>query len=233
MTAELPVLPSAADTSRRRWLRDQLALLAAPALGVPGRADAAPYGVTIAAMQAARENETGVHHHYTEFGRQASRDGYRGVAYLFHAIAASELVHATSFGKVLTRLGVEPVPIPRPAVRAGTTRENLIRAARGEIDSIESFYPKLLAQITPEGLDDAISTTRHAWECEKQHRDKMAQIQRWAPALFENVARTIDEKTGRYFVCQLCGSTTNAVPPDACPVCRQPSAHYRLTAPPA
>jgi len=126
MTAELPVLPSAADTSRRRWLRDQLALLAAPALGVPGRADAAPYGVTIAAMQAARENETGVHHHYTEFGRQASRDGYRGVAYLFHAIAASELVHATSFGKVLTRLGVEPVPIPRPAVRAGTTRENLM-----------------------------------------------------------------------------------------------------------
>jgi rubrerythrin len=194
---------------------------------------AAPYPATIAAMQSARETETDVYYHYTEFGRRAVQEGYRGIAYLFAAFAASEQVHAANFGKILTRLNVELLPIAKPAVTAGTTRENLMRAADSEMSSIEAFYPKLLEQLRPEGHEEAITLVRYAWASEKQHRDKIGQIQRWTGSFFETVARTIDQKTGRYFICQICGSTVNAVPASACPVCKFPPAHYRGIEPPA
>ena len=194
---------------------------------------AAPYPATIAAMQSARETETDVYYHYTEFGRRAVQEGYRGIAYLFAAFAASEQVHAANFGKILTRLNVELLPIAKPAVSAGTTRENLMRAADSEMSSIEAFYPKLLEQLRPEGHEEAITLVRYAWASEKQHRDKIGQIQRWTGSFFETVARTIDQKTGRYFICQICGSTVNAVPASACPVCKFPPAHYRGIEPPA
>lgn len=202
-------------------------------LALPATARAAGYPTTIEAMTAARDTEASVYYHYAEFGRQALREGYRGVAYLFSAVAASEMVHATNFARVLARLGADAPPAPKPAVKGGTTKDNLIRAASGELHSIDSFYPKLLERITPEGFDDAITSVRWAWESEQQHRDKMQQILRWSPALFETVARTIDKKTGQYFVCQICGSTTNAIPASHCPVCGQPSSHYRLIEPPA
>jgi rubrerythrin len=196
-------------------------------------AKAGAYPATIAAMQSARATETQVYYHYTEFARRARDDGYRGIAYLFAAFAASEQVHAANFGKILARLNVELAPIPKPEVRAGTTRENLMRAADGEMSSIESFYPKLLEQLKPEGHEEAITLVRYAWSSEQQHRDKIRQIQRWTGTMFETVARTIDEKTGRYFICQICGSTVNAVPTDMCPVCKFPPTHYRGIEPPA
>jgi rubrerythrin len=216
---------------RRRRVLETMVLLAL----LPARRDAraAAYPATIAAMQRARENETNVYYHYTEFGRHAQQEGYRGIAYLFVAFAASEQVHAANFGKILTRLNVELLPIPKPAVRVGTTRENLIRAADSEISSIETFCPQLLEELKPEGHEDAITMVRYAWSSEQQHRDKVRQIQRWTGTFFETVARTIDEKTGRYFVCQICGSTVNKLPANQCPVCKFPPAHYRGIEPPA
>ena len=215
----------------RRGLMQSLVLLA----GLPAWCDAraAPYPATIDAMQSARETETRVYYHYTEYGRRAQQEGYRGIAYLFTAFAASEQVHATNFGKILTRLNVELLPLPKPEIQAGTTRENLMRAADSEIASIEAFYPKLLEQLKPEAHEEAITLVRYAWDSEKQHRDKIRQIQRWTGTFFETVARSIDEKTGRYFICQNCGSTTNSVPADLCPVCKFPSALYRGIEPPA
>jgi rubrerythrin len=216
--------------SRRGALRS-LALLA----GLPAwcNARAAPYPVTIDAMHRARETETRVYYHYTEYGRRAQQDGYRGIAYLFTAFAASEQVHAANFGKILTRLNVELPPLAKPEIHAGTTRENLMRAADSEIASIEAFYPKLLEQLKPEGHEEATTLVRYAWGSEKQHLDKIRQIQRWTGAFFETVARSIDEKTGRYFICQNCGSTTNSVPANLCPVCKFPSSLYRGVEPPA
>jgi rubrerythrin len=179
---------------RRRQLLNSLVLLA----WLPASRDvsAAPFAATIAAMQSARETESNVYYHYTEFARRAQQEGYRGVAYLFTVFAASEQVHATNFGN-MTRLNVELAPIAKPTVRVSSTRENLIRAADGEMHSIEAFYPKLLEQLKPEGNEDAITLVRYAWSSEQQHRDKIKQIQRWTSTLFETVARTIDETTGR------------------------------------
>lgn len=213
------------DTRQRRALLQAAAALAV--LPLAGLARSAGWAATIAAMQRGREVETAVYYHYNAYSRQALQEGYRGVAYLFTAIAASEQIHASNFGKVLTRLGVELAPLARPAINAGTTRDNLLRAVEGELHSIDAFYPRMLEQLKAEGHEDAMTMVRWAWNAEQQHRDKMTQIQRWAPAFFEKVARTIDEKTGRYHVCQICGSTVNTVPADVCPVCRYPASHYR------
>ena len=147
---------------RRHWLKSLALFVCLPALP---DARAAAYPATIAAMQSARETETRVYYHYIEFARRAQQDRYRGIAYLFSAFASSEQVHATNFGKILTRLNVELAPIPKPAVRLGSTRENLMRAADSEMHSIEDFYPKLLEQLQPEGHDDAITLVHYAPGC--------------------------------------------------------------------
>jgi rubrerythrin len=218
---------------RRRRCLQVLAAIGCAGVARPRAVRAAAYPVTIDAMKAARENETRVYYHYTEFGKGARDEGYRGIAYLFLAFAASEQVHASNFGRVLTRLGEELAPLPKPAVSVASTRDNLILAANGEMASIDGFYPGLLAKISGEKHADAIDAVQFAWASEKQHRDKIKQIQRWTPSLFDTVARTIDEQTGRYFICQLCGSTVNKIPEGTCPVCKNPPTQYRLIEPPA
>ena len=163
------------------------------------------------------ETETSVYLHYNAFSQRAAQEGYKGVAYLFTAFSASEQVHAGNFGKILTQLNVEPATLSKPAIRAGATRDNLLLAAEGEMHSIDAFYPKLLEQIKPEGHEEAMKAVNYAWSSEQQHRDKIKQILRWAPTFFEKVARTIDEKTGRYFICQVCGSTVNVIPAERLP----------------
>lgn len=213
---------------RRRLLAAALLLLAPPRL-----ARAASYPATIAAMQTAHEAEMQVYYRYTEFSRHAAQEGYRGIAYLFTAFAAAELIHAGNFARILARLNVEVPPVPRPALKPGTTRDNLIAAAESEMASIDSLYPGLLERIRAEDHADAMSTVRYAWATEKQHRDKIAQIQRWSPSFFEQVAKHIDAKTGQYFICQLCGCTLNKLPAQTCPVCANAAKHFRRIEPPA
>lgn len=219
--------------ARRRWLAGTAALLASGVLPNLNRAWAASYPATIAALHAARGRETVVTYRYLEFGRKAGEEGYRGIAYLFTAFAASEGIHAGNFEKILLRLSAEIAPIPPPELRVGSTRENLILAVDEEIGSIEDFYPRLLERIRPEGHEDAMKSVRWAWMSERQHRDKIREIQRWTGTQFKRVAKAIDQKTGLYFVCRICGSTLNAIPAEQCPVCREPATHYRRIEPPA
>lgn len=217
---------------RRRRLVQGAALALLTGAAMRRRSHATAYPATIEAMRAAQDAEMGVYYRYTGFGRQAMKEGYRGIAYLFVAFASAEFIHAGNFGRILARLNVEFTPAPRPDVKAGSTRDNLIAAADGEANSVDVYYPGLLEKIRAEGHADAINAVRWAWATEERHRDKIRQIQRWSPSFFEQVAKAIDKKTGQYYVCQICGCTLNAVPAGACPVCRNPPSHYRHVEPP-
>ena len=219
---------------RRRFIGRGLALVAMGGMQPCSRANPAlPYTATIAAMKEARAVETRVSRQYFAFGRRALDDGYKGVAYLFIAFASSEQVHAANFGKVLAQLGADAPPLPRDDGPVGTTRENLIAAAKGEAESIEDLYPRMLERIRPEGHAEAMRFVQFAWASERQHHDRIKQIRRYSPTMFELVAKHIDAKTSAYFVCQGCGSTLNAPPPQSCPVCQVASASYRRIEPPA
>jgi rubrerythrin len=219
---------------RRRFAGRALALLAAIAVA-PGRGAraAASYPATIAAVKEARAVETRVSQQYFAFGRKAREDGYKGVAYLFAAFASSEHIHAANFGKVLAQLGADAPPLPPWSGPVGTTRENLIAAAKGEAESIEDLYPKMLDRISREGHQEAMRFVKFAWASERQHHDRIRQVRRYSPTMFELVAKHIDAKTSAYFVCHACGSTLNAVPAQSCPVCQVASTSYRRIEPPA
>lgn len=221
--------------ARRRWLaRVALPCLLGPPLGAmlaPG-ARAAAYPLTTEAMRQARDTEMAVYYRYTDWGRHAQAEGYAGIAYLFAAFASAEFIHAGNFGRVLVRLHAEAPPVQRPVVAITSTREHLIAAANGEAYSVERFYPGLLERIRPEGHADALQVVQWAWNTELQHRDKIRQLQRYSPNFFDLVARTIDQKTDRYFVCQICGNTVNRVPNGSCGVCANPSRNFRLIDPP-
>lgn len=219
--------------SRRRHLAWLAAGAVAWSVGLLRPAVAAGYAETIAAMQVAQQRETVVYRRYRQFGQQAKAQGYAGIAYLFIAFAASELIHAQNFQRVLARLGVDAEPAPTVNPKAGSTKENLLNAVGEELDSIEAFYPGLLARLKPEGHADAVTYVTYAWESEKQHRDVIRQIQRYSPTFFETVATTIDMKTGTYYVCQICGSTVHRIPADRCPICKFTPEHYRRVEPPA
>jgi rubrerythrin len=219
--------------ARRRHLASLAAGTLAWGAGLVRPAFAGGYTETIAAMQAAQQAETLVNRRYREFGRQAKAEGYFGVAYLFYAFAASELIHAQNFQRVLARLGVDAEPARAPLALPASTKENLVRAANDEMHSIEAFYPRLLERLKPEGHADAITYVTYAWESERQHRDVIRKLQQYSPTFFETVAKTIDMKTGTYYVCQICGSTVHQIPDGACPVCKYPPEHYRRIEPPA
>jgi rubrerythrin len=166
------------------------------------------------------------------FTKQAKTDGYPGIAYLFTALATAELIHAQNSEKLLARLGVEATARAERQIQVGKTQQNLIRAAADEINSVEMFYPSLLKELKPEGFQDAIKTTTWAWETEKQHLGILKSIQRWTPNHFEAVAKKIENETGQYFVCQICGGTEVKLPKGKCSICQFPSDNVRKIEPP-
>ena len=215
--------------SRRQIMATGLFVTASLVLGLGHRVSWAttPYPKTIKFLQIARKREIAMYRQYVEFGRKANMEGYRGIAYLCAAFATAELIHAQNFAKILSRLDVEIVPVSKAQMTVSSTRDNLMKAANDEIDDIDSFYPDMINHVKPEGVQDAITFATFAWESEKQHRDVLMKIQRWAPWFFEKVAKTIDEKTDQYFVCQICGSTMDEIPPGKCPICYFSVEHYR------
>ncbi|HXJ00077.1 MAG TPA: ferritin family protein [Micropepsaceae bacterium] len=183
-------------------------------------------------LQRSRDGEVDAYRQYAAFTKQAKADGYPGIAYLFTALATAELIHGQNFEKILARLGVEITPLAEHQIQVGSTQQNLIKAAADEIDSVDTFYPGMLKALRPEGFQDAITMTTYAWETEKQHLDILKSIQRWTPNHFEAVAKKIENETGQYFVCQICGATMIEIPQGKCPICKFSSENLRKIEPP-
>jgi rubrerythrin len=195
------------------------------------RAAVAAYPHSVAALQQGVAAETRAHQRYVLFGRLAREAGYEGIAYLYTALATSELIHAENYRRILGELGV-PVREPEPAAPpVGDTKANLIYAAERELHSIETTYPKILAMLQPENHDRALQAVHYSWASHKQHLDIINKIRKWSPSFFEKVAKRIDENTDHYYVCEICGSTVVELPEEPCPVCNQGPSHYRLIEP--
>lgn len=219
------------DPGRRRLI------LAASASGLVGLLQfffsrraicAQDYANSVAALKKGVVTETAAHYRYVQFGRLAKRDGYRGLAYLYTALATSELIHAQNYARVLAMFGVAVEETEQTEIPTGTAKENLIYAAERELKSIEDIYPSLLEAVAAEGHTDVVQAIRYSWASHRQHLGIIEKIRRWTPEHFESVTRKIDKNADRYFVCQICGSTVTTVPDKTCPVCKEPASSYRL-----
>ena len=133
---------------------------------------------------------------YLAFAVAADREGYPQVAKLFRAAAEAETVHAHNHLKALK--GIK------------STKENLLEAIAGETYEFKDMYPRMLGTAEAEGDKAAERSFHYANEVEKIH----AQLYQ---KLLDNLGPV--KETYSYYVCPVCGYTSEKDPPDSCPVC--------------
>ncbi|MFN3535009.1 MAG: rubrerythrin family protein [Desulfatiglandales bacterium] len=147
-------------------------------------------------LKEAFAGESQANRKYLAFAKQAELEGYAAAAKLFRAAAEAETVHAHAHLKALG------------AVKK--TRENLMEAISGETHEFKEMYPKMIEQAIADGDKVAERSFRYANEVEKVHAELYKKM-------LENLDNIEDIKC--YYVCPVCGYTSENEAPEICPVC--------------
>jgi rubrerythrin len=147
-------------------------------------------------LKEAFAGESQANRKYLAFAIAADKEGYPQAARLFRAAAEAETVHAHNHLRVLK--GVS------------STKENLKQAVNGETDEFKTMYPEMITAAKAEGNKDAERSFRFANEVEKIHAQ-----------LYQKLLDTLgaSKETYPYYVCPVCGYTSEKEPPDPCPIC--------------
>ncbi len=155
--------------------------------------------MTKKALEEAFAGESMAHMKYLAFSEVAEKEGFKGIAKLFKAIAYAEQVHATNHAKALGLIG--------------NTADNLKEAMGGENFEVDEMYPAYdaIAKLQNEKLAERY--IRYALEAEKIHADM------YKDAL-ESVKESKDKDVDKVYICPVCGFTAiGDLDIDKCPVC--------------
>jgi rubrerythrin len=141
---------------------------------------------------------------YLAFAQAADKEGHPQVARLFRAAAEAETVHALNHLRATK--GVK------------STRENLQAAISGETHEFTHMYPEMIEAAKAEGHKEALQSFTYANAVEKVHA-----------RLFQNAANTLGGKceTYVYYVCPVCGFTSEKEAPSTCPICGTPGRMFK------
>ena len=165
---------------------------------------------TLDNLQVAFNGESNAHHRYAAFAMRADDEGYGEVASLFRAAARAEEVHASNHAAVIRMLGAEPkATIETPAVTS--TRENLQVAIAGETYERDQMYPAFISEARTSKNSEAIRTFTYALKTEAEHA-----------RLYSEAFKNLDKLRGKgrtYYVCGVCGYTTENLNFLRCLVC--------------
>jgi rubrerythrin len=115
---------------------------------------------------------------------------------LFRAAAEAETVHAHAHLRALK--GIK------------STKENLQEAIAGETHEFKSMYPAMIETAKNEGNQDAQRSFTFANEVEKIHAGLYQQM-------FDKLEGS--KESYSYYVCTVCGYTSEKEAPETCPVC--------------
>jgi rubrerythrin len=184
------------------------------------------YSETVAVLSSVFEGEVRARVGYDACSRQALREGYPNIAYLFSSLSSSEAIHAANFRRLLSALGKNVEEPPAEDVVSRKTRENLKTACDRELDEIDRKYPSLLERMRPEAHEETVRFITYAWESEKQHRDLLKNILSGTGFFFQTLTRRIEGTPMFFLVCTTCGSTVAERPKDHCPICGGPPSGY-------
>jgi rubrerythrin len=147
-------------------------------------------------LKEAFAGESQANRKYLAFAAKADQEGFPQVARLFRAAAEAETVHAHSHLKALN--GIH------------STRENLQAAISGETHEFKTMYPEMIEAAKAEGQKAAERSFNYANLVEKVH----AQLYQ---KLLDNLGKS--QEIYFYYVCPVCGYTSEKEPPGTCPVC--------------
>ena len=176
-------------------------------------------------LLAAFAGESQARNRYTYFASQARKEGYQQIAAIFEETANQEKEHAKREFKFLQGGEVE-ITAAFPAGVIGTTIENLKDAAVGEHYETTEMYPGFAEVADKEGFSEIAEVFRSIAVAEKRHEDRYL-------ALARNIADGLVFKRPEpvRWVCRNCGYVHEGPePPDMCPACAHPKAHYELEA---
>jgi rubrerythrin len=168
------------------------------------------YFETIQILQSLYKDEVQAFHNYRAYAHMAESENHPNIAKLFMAFATSESIHARNFKTILSELGAEPQKQPELKVEVSSTKKNLNRATKVELEEIDKKYPQFVETLKSENYTAAIQFTTYAWEI-----------------FFGLLKKEFNESPTDYFVCQNCGSTLTEIPKAICPICGTPAAKYK------
>lgn len=142
---------------------------------------------------------------YMAFALKAEQEGYPQIAKLFRAASRSETIHAANQLRTLKRIN--------------STLDNLKTAIAGETYEYTDMYPKFIEEAKIEDKKAAEHVFQHAMTTEEGH------------ALYYKEALNYLEKNKdipkkEYYVCTICGYTSEKGVPDKCPICRAVSQKF-------
>lgn len=164
--------------------------------------------------------------HYDGYCQKALSDNYPNIAYLFHSLSMSEKIHAKNYKKLITLLGsiLEIKEIP---IYVADTKTNLNTAAIKELEKINKFYPELLEKLSSESHDQAVVNCMYSWKSHQQHEEIISDIKKYSGWFFKSLAKKMERMEPNYYVCEICGSTTDEKPSIPCEICNYPLYHYK------
>lgn len=148
------------------------------------------------ALKEAFAGESQANRKYLAFAIKADQEGFSQAAKLFRAAAEAETVHAHSHLRALK--GIK------------STKENLREAVAGETHEFKSMYPGMIDIAKAEGNKDAERSFNFANEVEKIHARLYQQM-------LDSLEST--KESYSYYVCPVCGFTSEKEAPETCPVC--------------
>lgn len=174
---------------------------------------------TLDNLQAAFNGESNARARYLAFAVKADEEGYGPVASLFRAAARAEQIHAANHAEVIRALGAEPCAvIEEPEVK--TTALNLEAAIAGETYERDVMYPAFFEQARQERQKQAMRTFLLALKAEGEH----ARLYTRDLELLE----TLRGGSVDYYVCPVCGYTSDAPEGDRCPFCAASKEEYEI-----
>lgn len=155
-------------------------------------------------MKEAFAGESQANRKYLAFAKAADDEGFGQVARLFRATAEAETIHAHNHLRALKAIH--------------DTKTNLREAIGGETHEFTKMYPGMIEAAKAEGHKEALQSFSYANAVEKVHA-----------GLFESALETLGKKceTYVYYVCPVCGFTSEMTAPATCPVCGTPGRLFK------
>jgi rubrerythrin len=169
--------------------------------------------------------ESQARNRYTYFASKAKKDGYVQISAIFEETANQEKEHAKRLFKFLEGGDVE-ITAAFPAGVIGDTVDNLKAAAAGENHEHTKMYPEFAATAEKEGFNEIAAVFRAVAVAEARHERRYL-------ALAANIdkGQVFSRSEPVTWVCRNCGYTHEGTsPPEMCPACAHPKAHFELLA---
>ncbi|MDR0427660.1 MAG: rubrerythrin family protein, partial [Dysgonamonadaceae bacterium] len=151
---------------------------------------------------------------YTYFASVAKKEGYEQIAGVFMETAEQEKEHAKRFFKFLEG-GMLEITASYPAGIIGTTEQNLLAAAEGELEEWEILYKEFEQVAREEGFPQIAAAFKMIASVEVQHEIRYRKL------LANLVNGTVFKKDEEIeWQCRNCGYVHKGKSaPNTCPAC--------------